>query len=115
MSDEIETFVGNLNDLKERISKESHLVVLDFFATWCGPCSRLSRNLPSIANENKDVTFIKIEVDKNQELVQHFNVIAIPYLFFIKKDTNEDGYTMIDEGMGTDINFVKECIAKYKF
>lgn len=113
MSNEIQSFNGSFNDLKNKIASIKGLIVLDFYATWCSPCMRLMNILPSIADENKNVTFIKIEVDKNQELVEKFNVIAMPYLFFIKADQSEEGFTQIDEMMGNDIKLVQKNIKLY--
>jgi len=55
-------------------------VLLDFFATWCGPCRMVGPILEEIAEENENVKVCKIDVDHDPELAQRFNVTSIPLL-----------------------------------
>lgn len=59
-------------------------VVVDFFATWCGPCKRLGPVLHQIAEEPafQSVTFIKLDVDKNPDLTQQYGVRSMPTILF---------------------------------
>lgn len=59
-------------------------MVVDFFATWCGPCQELSPILDEIENQHKgEVIFRRIDVDQEPELAQEFGVQAIPMLLFV--------------------------------
>lgn len=59
-------------------------VVIDFWATWCGPCMRLLPEMEKLAAKYKDqVIFLKVNADKEKELCSMFNVMALPTLFFI--------------------------------
>lgn len=59
-------------------------MVIDFFATWCGPCKELAPILDELEQKHKgDVIFQRIDVDKEPELAQEFNVEAIPMLLFV--------------------------------
>lgn len=59
-------------------------VVIDIYATWCGPCKRLSPILDELATEYKGkVDFYKIDLDKNRDLGNAFGVQSIPYVIFI--------------------------------
>ena len=59
-------------------------VVIDFWASWCGPCMRLIPELEKMAERYKDkVVFLKVNADKEKELCGKFNVVALPTLFFI--------------------------------
>lgn len=61
--------------------------VIDFYATWCGPCRMISPYLDDLAKEFKDEIYIyKIDVDKEKELAQYFGASSIPLLIFVPKD-----------------------------
>ena len=69
---------------KEVISSEIP-VVLDFWATWCGPCRMLSPVLDDLAAEYRDrVRFCKVNVDDEPELSARFGIASIPTLIFFK-------------------------------
>lgn len=55
-------------------------VLLDFFATWCGPCRMVGPILEEIAQENESIKVCKIDVDQDPELAQRFQVTSIPLL-----------------------------------
>ena len=55
-------------------------VLLDFWATWCGPCRMVAPILEEIAAERPDIKVCKIDVDSQQELAQEFHVMSIPPL-----------------------------------
>ena len=60
------------------------LVLVDFFATWCGPCKMLSPVLEEVANENPTLSVLKIDVDEVGPLAAKFGVQAIPTLILFK-------------------------------
>lgn len=59
-------------------------VLLDFWATWCGPCRRVGPVLDAIAEERPDIKVCKINVDEEGELAAAFQVTSIPTLVVIK-------------------------------
>lgn len=59
-------------------------VLLDFWATWCGPCRRVGPVLDVIAEERPDIKVCKINVDEEGELAAAFQVTSIPTLVVIK-------------------------------
>ena len=62
-------------------------VIIDFYATWCGPCQALAPMLKRLAGEYEGrVKVLKVDVDKNQELAMAARIMSIPTLFFITKD-----------------------------
>ena len=60
------------------------LVLVDFFATWCGPCKMLSPVLEEIAEENPNLLVLKIDVDEVGELAARYGIQAIPTLMLFK-------------------------------
>ena len=62
------------------------LIVLDFWATWCGPCRMLAPVIEALAEEFPNVKFGKINVDEEQELAANFRIQSIPTLVFIKDE-----------------------------
>ena len=66
------------------------LVLVDFFATWCGPCKMLSPLLEEIANENPDLKVLKIDVDEVGPLAARFGIQAIPTLMLFKDGERKD-------------------------
>ncbi len=60
-------------------------VLLDFWASWCGPCRMVSPILDEIAGENPDIKVCKINVDEEPELANQHGVMSIPTLMVVKE------------------------------
>lgn len=77
--------VKEINDVDYKsVINESKKVVIDCFATWCGPCKMLSPVLDAIAEENKDVKFYKINVDNAEIITRDFDIMSIPTLLIFE-------------------------------
>ena len=74
----------DFEEYKNEILKSDKLVLIDFFATWCGPCKMLSPVIEQIAEEHTEVEVVKVDVDKVPELAVSYNVVSIPTLVFLK-------------------------------
>ena len=59
-------------------------VLLDFFATWCGPCRMVAPIIEEIAEENENIKVCKIDVDQEPELAKRFRIVSIPTLIAMK-------------------------------
>ena len=59
-------------------------VLVDFYATWCGPCKIISPIIEEVAKENSGVKFVKVDIDANQELAEKYEVVYIPTLVVIE-------------------------------
>jgi thioredoxin 1 len=70
----------NINGVLET----TDLVVIDFWAAWCGPCRMLGPIIDELSTENADVVIGKLDVTTNQETAQDYGVTSIPSIIFIK-------------------------------
>ena len=74
-------------DFNSEVTQAGKLVVVDFFATWCGPCKTLAPRLDKLAGEFGDrIKFVSINLDQAQDLARELNVQGVPTLFFYGAD-----------------------------
>ncbi|MBQ2987588.1 MAG: thioredoxin [Clostridia bacterium] len=73
----------NKNNFEE-VKNSDKLVLLDFYADWCGPCRMVAPILHEIAEERPDVIVGKINVDEEEDLAMKFGVYSIPTLVVMK-------------------------------
>lgn len=66
------------------VVKADRLCVVDFWASWCGPCMMLKPVLEELSGEMTNVKFCKVDVDEQMELAQRFGVQSIPTLVCMK-------------------------------
>lgn len=71
-------------NFRSEVVQSDKLVLLDFWATWCGPCRMVSPIVDQIADERSDIKVGKINVDEQPELAQQFRIISIPTLVVMK-------------------------------
>ena len=73
------------------VLKNEGLVVVDFFATWCGPCQMLAPVLTELDKKYKDgVEFYKVNVDEHQDAAIRYGVMSVPTLIFFKNGEEID-------------------------
>ena len=75
--------INNENFEAEVLGSEKP-VLLDFWASWCGPCRALSPVLDELAGERGDIKVVKADVDENRELARKFRVMSVPTLVVFK-------------------------------
>ena len=71
-------------NFEETVLKNEKTVLLDFWATWCGPCQMIAPVVAQIAEENPDVVVGKVNVDDNDDTCSAYGIMNIPTILFFK-------------------------------
>lgn len=74
-----------MENFDQEVMKSDKPVLLDFWASWCGPCQMLAPTIEEIADERTDIKVGKVNVDEQAELASQFRVMSIPTLVVIKE------------------------------
>ena len=72
------------SDFEEEVLKEKGVVVVDFWATWCGPCKMIAPIVEELDEEMSNVKFVKVDVDKNPQIANQYKIVSIPTLKIFK-------------------------------
>lgn len=75
----------NSNEFIQNVENTKGVVVVDFFATWCGPCKMLAPVFEGVSNEIGDkAKFFKVDVDQSGNIAQRYNISAVPTMIIFK-------------------------------
>ena len=74
----------NQSTFDREITNIEGICLVDFYATWCGPCMRLSPVLEEIANSRSDYSILKVDVDENPEISRRHQIDTIPTICIYK-------------------------------
>jgi thioredoxin 1 len=76
----------NKDNFKQEVEDSSGLVLVDFFAPWCGPCQMMLPIVEEMAKENKDpaVKISKLNIDEAQDIAVKYNVMSVPSFLLFK-------------------------------
>lgn len=79
--------VNNISkdDFQKEVLEYKGVVFTDFYAEWCGPCKITAPIIEELSKELQDIKFVKIDVDKNQELASQYSVFSIPTFMIFKE------------------------------
>ena len=72
------------DNFEQEVMQSDKPVLIDFWASWCGPCMMLGPVVEELAGEVDDVKICKVNVDEQMDLAQQFKVVSIPMLILIK-------------------------------
>lgn len=92
---------------EEKVLQAKEPVLVDFWATWCGPCQMQAPILEDLANEVSQVTIAKIDVDDNPDLARKYRVMSIPTLMVFR-----DGNPVVSAVGMQSKETLKEMLAK---
>lgn len=92
------THVKELSELKTLINSNGRIAV-DFYATWCGPCKRISPEFERLSNDAtyQNWTFVKVDVDEAEEITNEFQITQMPTFIFFNEGKMVDRYS--DSGL----------------
>lgn len=74
----------NVENFENEVLKSDKTVLVDFWASWCGPCRMLSPVVDEIAEENPDLKVCKVNVDEQEELAMRYGIMSIPTLIVFR-------------------------------
>ncbi len=98
-------------NIKEEIEQSALPIVIDVYATWCGPCQQVAPLFDELSKELGDVCkFVKLNVDEARELSIYYGVTSVPTFIFIKNNEikhKETGYMSKDDLKTKILEFVK--------
>jgi len=102
-------FVLSQKKLNELLgSSGDKLVVIDFFADWCGPCRVMGPKFEKLASEYPGVVFAKVNIEKAKELANLYAISSIPHFKFFKNKQE------VDDVRGANETSLKEKIEKWQ-
>lgn len=78
----MEIIHANVENFDNLISTD--VVLVDFFATWCGPCKMLSPILEEMVNERSSVKIVKVDIDESMDLARRYGIMSVPTLILFK-------------------------------
>lgn len=71
-------------NFEKEVLKSETPVLVDFFATWCGPCKMLSPILEQVADETQKVKILKVDIDEGMEIAEQYGIMSVPTLILFK-------------------------------
>ena len=75
---------GNQHNFQEEVLQSDRPVLVDFWASWCGPCRMVLPIVEEIAEEREDIKVVKVNVDEEAELAAQYQIMSIPTLLVME-------------------------------
>lgn len=88
------------NEFEKYVLKSDKVVLVDFFATWCGPCQMLSPILEDISNSRAEFDIVKVDIDEAEQLTRSYEIESVPTMLIFQNGNIVDkivGYVQQDE------------------
>ncbi|MEA5154494.1 thioredoxin [Raineyella sp.] len=97
------------NDDFMKTVDENEIVLVDFWADWCGPCKRFAPVYEKVSEENTDIVFGKVDTEAEQELAMNFQITAIPTLMAFRQ-----GILLFNQAGAMNGSSLKSLISQIK-
>ena len=91
------------------VIKSKKPTIVDFFATWCGPCKMLSPILEQVdAGSNGEYNVVKVDVDESYDIAKQFGIMSVPTMIIFKNGEEKEKMIGLRQK-----NQIEECVKKY--
>ena len=98
----------NKSEFEQNVLEGKGLSVVDFFATWCKPCQMLAPVIEEVSKKFENVSFYKIDIDKENDLANKYYIMSVPTIMFFK-----DG-NLVNQVVGyRSVEEMEELVAKF--
>ena len=74
----------NTGEFDSEVLNQRGVVIVDFYATWCGPCKMLTPVLESIDNEMENIKVVKVDIDESRRLAMNYGIQSVPTIKIFK-------------------------------
>jgi thioredoxin 1 len=101
-------YIKTHKEFKKLLDEFSNLIVVDFTATWCGPCQDIAPFYDELAEKYEDVVFVKVDVDENEETSEYCEITGMPTFQFYRNGEK------IKEIIGGDRKNLVDSIETYR-
>ncbi|XP_054005072.1 thioredoxin-2 [Hylaeus anthracinus] len=101
--------VENAEDLESKLaSAGDKLIVIDFYATWCGPCKMIAPKIEELSKEMPDVVFLKVDVDECEDVAEKYKITSMPTFILLKNGKQVESFS------GANYEKLKSTILQHK-
>lgn len=99
--------ITSVEEFDQIVNETSKAVIIDFTATWCGPCRMIAPVYAELSEEYESIIFLKVDVDEMQEICEKYEITCMPTFKVLK---NKE---VVDEFQGADIQRLNTIVKKY--
>ena len=104
--------IQDKGDLQRQLSAAGDkLVVIDFFATWCGACKTIAPCFEAMAEEMSNVVFLKVDIDEVDDIDEEYDITGFPTFVFMKNGPN--GMEKVANLVGNNAEKLRELVRKH--